>query len=71
MVRRDCLTFMLTQAPAHAELVPNWRVVDKMWDVYFWFSADDVRARHAELRERGAIIDYELEMPRFPWAPLW
>jgi catechol 2,3-dioxygenase-like lactoylglutathione lyase family enzyme len=58
MVERDGNTVMLSQAPAHAELVPNWRVVDQMWDVYFW--VDDVDAIYAELQQRGATIDYEL-----------
>ena len=36
MVRRDGLTVMLSQAPKNAELLPHWRVVDNMWNVYFW-----------------------------------
>ena len=58
MVRRDGQVVMLSQAPAAATLVPNWRVVHQMWDAYFW--VDDVDALYAELRERGAAIDYEL-----------
>ena len=58
MVRRDGHTVMLSQAPAGTQLVPNWRVVSQMWDVYFW--VDDVEAVYRELRERGATIDYEL-----------
>jgi catechol 2,3-dioxygenase-like lactoylglutathione lyase family enzyme len=58
MVRRDGNTVMLSQAPANAALVPHWRVVDKMWEVYFW--VDDVEAIYREFQERGAIIDYHL-----------
>lgn len=58
MVDRDGHKVMLSQAPADAELVPHWRVVDMMWDVYFW--VDDVDAIYEELQRRGAIIDYEL-----------
>jgi uncharacterized glyoxalase superfamily protein PhnB len=58
MVERDGHTVMLSQAPPGAELVPHWRVVSQMWDVYFW--VDDVEAIYRELRERGATIDYEL-----------
>lgn len=58
MVRRDGNTVMLSEAPADAKLVPHWRVVDKMWDVYFW--VDDVEAIYEELKQRGAIIDYTL-----------
>jgi hypothetical protein len=58
MVRRDDHTVMLSEAPASAALVPHWRVVDKMWDVYFW--VDDVEQVYEELKQRDAIIDYEL-----------
>lgn len=58
MVDRDGHMVMLSQAPADAELVPHWRVVDMMWDVYFW--VDDVDAIYEELQRRGAIINYEL-----------
>lgn len=58
MVRRDGHTVMLSQAPTDAELVPHWRVVDKMWDVYFW--VDDVEGIYEEFNQRGAIIDYHL-----------
>jgi hypothetical protein len=58
MVQRDDLTVMLSQAPAGARLVPHWRVVDKMWNAYFW--VHDVEALYAEFRGAGAHIDYEL-----------
>jgi uncharacterized glyoxalase superfamily protein PhnB len=37
-------------------IVPNWRLVHKMWNVYV--RVDDVEAIYAELQERGAAIDY-------------
>jgi hypothetical protein len=58
MVKRDTFVVMLAQAPADARLVPHWRVVDKMWNAYFW--CDDVEALHAEFVRRGARIDYGL-----------
>ena len=58
MVRRDGNTVMLSQAPPDAVLIPHWRVVGKMWDVYFW--VDDAEAMYDELKHRGAIIDYHL-----------
>jgi uncharacterized glyoxalase superfamily protein PhnB len=58
MVRRDGNTVMLSQAPPDAALVPHWRVVHQMWDVYFW--VDDVEAIYEEFKERGATIDYHL-----------
>ena len=58
MVKRDGFILMLAQVPADARLVPHWRVVDKMWNAYFW--CDDVEALHAEFVRRGARIDYGL-----------
>ncbi len=58
MARRDGLTVMLSQAPATAEIRPHWRVVDKMWDAYFW--VQDVEALYAEYQRTGARIDYGL-----------
>ncbi len=43
--------------PDHV-IVPNWQVVEKMWDVYFW--VDDAEAIYAEFQASGAIIDYTL-----------
>jgi hypothetical protein len=58
MVRRDGHTVMLSKAPAKVELLPHWRVVKQMWNVYFWVG--DVEALYAEYRHGGAKIDYEL-----------
>lgn len=58
MPQRDGHIIMLSQAPADHVIVPHWRIVDKMWNAYFW--VDDVEAIHAELVERGASIDYGL-----------
>ncbi len=58
MVRRDGQTVMLSQAPAKANLVPHWRVVEQMWNVYFW--VEDVEALYVEYKQSGAKIDYEL-----------
>ena len=58
MTQRDGHVIMLSQAPASAALVPHWEVVHQMWNAYIW--VDDVEAVYHELRDRGAIIDYEL-----------
>lgn len=57
MVRRDGNTVMLSQAPRMHRVVPHWKVVDGMWNAYFWVS--DVDGLFEEFRSRGAIIDYE------------
>lgn len=43
---------------AAKRILPNWRLVHNMWDVYI--SVEGVDALYAELRERGAKIDYTI-----------
>jgi len=58
MVHRDGLTLMLCQAPPDHVVAVNWRVVDKIWDVYFW--VDNADELYADLQRRNAKIDYTL-----------
>ncbi len=58
MVKRDNFTVMLAQTDASKTFIPNWQIVEKMWDVYFW--VDDADAIYAEFQASGAIIDYSL-----------
>jgi glyoxalase/bleomycin resistance protein/dioxygenase superfamily protein len=39
-------------------IVPNWKIVDKTWNVYI--RVDDAHAIYSELQERGAPIDYTI-----------
>jgi predicted enzyme related to lactoylglutathione lyase len=39
-------------------IVPNWRIVDKMWDAYI--RVDDADAVYAEVQKRHARIDYTI-----------
>ena len=64
IIRRDGFTIMLSQVSADITIVPHWKIVDKMWDVYFW--VDDVEALYAEFNQSGAIIDYTLYTT--PWG---
>jgi uncharacterized glyoxalase superfamily protein PhnB len=64
IIRRDGMTVMLSQVQADQTFVPNWRIVEKMWDVYFW--VDDAEAIYAEFQNSGAIIDYTLYTT--PWG---
>jgi catechol 2,3-dioxygenase-like lactoylglutathione lyase family enzyme len=59
ILRRDGLHLMLSQSPAGTPIVPHWKVSRGIWNVYFW--VDEVDALFAELKQRGAKIDYELE----------
>jgi uncharacterized glyoxalase superfamily protein PhnB len=64
MVNRDGFTVMLAQVDSAHTIVPHWKIVHNMWNVYFW--VDDVEAIYAELQKRGAIIDYTLYTT--PWG---
>lgn len=55
---RDECHLMLSQVGGDQTVVPHHEVVDNTWNAYFW--VDDADAMYTELRERGAIIDYEL-----------
>jgi uncharacterized glyoxalase superfamily protein PhnB len=58
ILERDGLQLMLSQVHNPADVRPHWKIVDQMWNVYFW--VDDAAAIYDELRQRGATIDYEL-----------
>jgi catechol 2,3-dioxygenase-like lactoylglutathione lyase family enzyme len=58
MVRRDGFAVMLAQLGDDRADIPYWKIVDKMWNIYFW--VDDVAAIYAEYQASGAIIDYTL-----------
>jgi hypothetical protein len=64
MVNRDGFTVMLAQVDKAHTIVPYWKIVDKMWNIYFW--VDDVEAIYAEFQRSGAIIDYSLYIA--PWG---
>lgn len=58
ILHRDGLCLMLRQVKDESNVVPNFQIVENLWDVYFW--VDDAEAMFADLSTRGAIIDYEL-----------
>ena len=60
ILRRDDHYVMLRRVDDPTKVVPHWKVVHGMWNLYFW--VDDVDAIYAEMQERGAIIDYHLEV---------
>ncbi len=49
---------MLKQAPAGHAIVPYWKISEGIWNAYFW--VDDVEALFADVKERGATVDYGL-----------
>jgi len=55
---RDKFNLMLSQVDDPKFIIPHYKVVERMWNVYFW--VNDADALYAELKSRGATIDYEL-----------
>ena len=55
---RDDCHLMLRQVEDPTFIVPHYKAVENMWNVYFWVS--DVDALFEELKGRGATIDYKL-----------
>jgi predicted enzyme related to lactoylglutathione lyase len=55
---RDAVTILLALADQPERLVPNWQIVDNVWNAYI--RVDDVEAVYAEVQQRGAGIDYTL-----------
>ena len=55
---RDGFHLMLSQVEDASQIVPHYKIVDNMWNVYFW--VNDVNTLYEEVKAAGAIIDYEL-----------
>jgi predicted enzyme related to lactoylglutathione lyase len=55
---RDDATILLALCDEPTRIVPNWRIVDKVWNAYI--RVDDVESIYAEVQERGAGIDYTI-----------
>ena len=49
---------MLKQAPKGHAIIPYRKISEGIWNAYFW--VDDVEALFADLKRRGATIDYGL-----------
>lgn len=58
MVKRDGLIVMLSQVKDPSVIVPHYKHVECMWNIYFW--VDHVDQLYAEFKASGAQIDYEL-----------
>ena len=58
IVSRDDMRLFLKQADQPAHVVPHWTVSRSTWNVYFWTT--DADTLFAELKSRGATIDYDI-----------
>lgn len=55
---RDDVSVLMALCDEPSKIVPNWKIVDAMWNVYI--RVDEVDEIYAELLQRGAPIDYSL-----------
>ena len=58
ILNRDGFHLMLSQVEDSKYIVPHYKVLEKMWNVYFW--VNDANKLHEEVKNRGANIDYGL-----------
>ena len=58
ILERGSFHIMLSLSEDESKIVPHWKVVKNMWNIYFW--VDDAQEMFNELKAKGAKIDYEL-----------
>lgn len=58
ILKRDGYHLMLCRVEDPGQIRPHWKIVNNMWNVYFW--VDNVDELYQELIQRGAKIDYHL-----------
>jgi predicted enzyme related to lactoylglutathione lyase len=58
VAKRDDATVLMALCEDPDRIVPNWRIVPNVWNLYI--RVDDVEAIYAEFQRRGAPIDYSL-----------
>ncbi|MBO6586731.1 MAG: VOC family protein [Gracilimonas sp.] len=59
ILHRNGFNLMLSRVEDERHIVPHYKVVQNMWNVYFWI--DDAKKFYDELVASGAEIDYHLE----------
>jgi uncharacterized glyoxalase superfamily protein PhnB len=59
ILKRDGCRLMLGKVKAGQDITPYWKQRDGLWNAYFWVR--DAKALFEEMKQAGAIIDYELE----------
>jgi predicted enzyme related to lactoylglutathione lyase len=58
VAKRDDAIVLMALCDEPDRIVPNWRIVPNVWNLYI--RVDDVEAIYAEFQRRGAPIDYSL-----------
>jgi predicted enzyme related to lactoylglutathione lyase len=56
--RRGDATILMALCSEPERIVPNWKIVTNVWNVYI--RVDDADAIYAEVQKRGAGIDYTI-----------
>jgi hypothetical protein len=56
--RRGEATILMALCLEPERIVPNWKIVDNVWNAYI--RVDDADAIYAEVQARGAGIDYTI-----------
>lgn len=64
IARRDDARIMFALCDRAAAIVPNWRIVETIWNAYVL--VEDVDAYHEEVRRRGVVPEHQLEDA--PWG---
>lgn len=59
ILKRDACRVMIGGAKVPHVITPYWKLRSGLWNAYFWVS--NATALFTEMKQRGAIIDYELE----------
>jgi predicted enzyme related to lactoylglutathione lyase len=55
---RDDAIILMALCEDPERIVPNWRIVPNVWNVFI--RVDDIEAIYEEVQRRGAAIDYSL-----------
>jgi catechol 2,3-dioxygenase-like lactoylglutathione lyase family enzyme len=56
ILKRDGLFVFLSQVADKSKIVPHYKNVHNMWNIYFW--TDNLQALHDEFKAKGVEIDY-------------
>jgi len=59
VAKRDEVIILMALCEEPERIVPNWRIVSTVWNVFI--RVDDVEAIYEEVQRRGAPIDYTLD----------
>ena len=65
IVKRDGMQVMLSQVNNPADVRPHWKIVDKMWNVYFWVDDADSFTRNCSAAARKSTTRFTTSRTEF------